>query len=123
MASFYQRMQGTVARLLGTYGAPAVFTRVITGAYKPGTGEHEGGETVIWSANAVMTGLNEKFLDGSRIKAGDMQILVDCHGQKYRPKMGDSVTFTDGATWNVMQDMPVMPAEITVLYKGIVRKG
>lgn len=123
MSSFYDRMQSTASGLLGKFGTPATFTRTVRGEYNYDIGEHEGGSTVTWTANTVMAGVDLRFVDGTRIEAGDMRILVDCKDRPEIPRVGDSVTFADGTTWNVMADMPVSPAGTIVLYKGIVRRG
>lgn len=124
MASFYERMQKTASSLLAKFGAPVTFTRRVKGEYVPGSGQHASDEEITWRANAIKTGLTKEFTGGTRLEVGDLQILVDCKGQQYIPAQGDLVTFGNGEVWGIVADMPVAPTdELTVLYKGVVRKG
>ena len=123
MASFYAKTRKTASKLLGKFGAKVTITRTIRGEYDPSTGSYSSTETYTWTPFAVRTALKEEFMASTLIAVGDMQILIDCEGQPYMPEKGDSVTFADGETWRITQDMPVDPAGTVVLYKGIIRKG
>ena len=127
--AFYPKMQGTASRLLGKYGEKITMQRTVPGTYDPATGETAGDTELEWSPHAVKTGINKELfagdaqVGGTRIEAGDMHILVDCKGQPHIPQRGDRVVLSNGEIWSVLVDMPVEPAGMTVLYKGIIRRG
>jgi hypothetical protein len=133
MSQFYQNMQKTASGLLKKFGTIVTMRRTVPGEYDPGTGRRTGDAAVEWTPKAVKTGISEKYqggytslgasTGGTRIEAGDMALLVDCKGQPHIPAKGDKVTFANGETWSIMEDTPVDPAGVVVLYKGIIRKG
>lgn len=128
MPSFYQNMQNTASGLLKRFGMTVTIRRTIPGAYNPGTGESEAPSVKEWTPSVVKSAITEEMLSGtttggSRIMVGDMQLLVDCQRQPFTPEKGDKVLFPNGETWTIMQDMPVEPAGVVVLYQGIIRRG
>ena len=123
MSQFYKNMQNTASTLLKRFGAVVTIRRTIPGTYDSSTGRRTGDEAVEWKPKAVKTDIKEEFQGGTRIVSGDMMLLVDCKGKPYVPAKGDAVIFPNGEVWNVVQDMPVAPADVLVLYKGVIRKG
>jgi hypothetical protein len=123
MASFYAKTRKTASRLVGKFGAQVTITRTLPGGgYDPSTGMVTPGEKYIWTPFAVRTAIKQDWLTNSLISVGDMHLLVDCADQPYIPQQGDKVTFANGEEWTIVLDMPVDPAGVVVLYKGIIRK-
>lgn len=123
MASFYGRARKTASNLLGKFGARVTIQRIVQGDYNPRTGEYGAVEVLEWKPYAIKSSISLKNIDGDRIEAGDMVLMVDMEGQPHRPEIGDFVIFPNGETWKIIQPMPVEPANETVLFKCVIRKG
>lgn len=123
MASFYGRMRKAASKLLGKFGEKITIQRIVQGEYDPETGEYGAEETLEWEPYALKTSISLNDIDGTRIEAGDMVLLVSMENQTSKPEIGDFVIFPNGETWKIIQPMPVEPASETVLFKAVIRKG
>lgn len=129
--NLFKKAKKVSSNLLRQFGVKATFQRVIQGKFNPATGRVEGSTTLEWQAYAVLSGIDLKnfsgfggfgqMTGGTKIESGDMTISVDVQGGQV-PKVGDTVTIA-GGRWQVVEDMPVMPAGEVIAYKGIIRRG
>lgn len=123
MASFYGRARKAASKLLGKFGEKVTIQRIVQGEYNPETGEYGTEETLEWTPYALKTSISLNNIDGTRIEAGDMVLLVSMENQPREPEIGDFVLFPNGEIWKIIQPMPVEPASETVLFKAVIRKG
>jgi hypothetical protein len=81
---------------------PVTIRRITRGAYDPATGvtsENVATATV----QAVLTNFSAEMVDGTDIRAGDLNCIVLGKTIAFRPEQGDSVELPTGQTWRVMQ--------------------
>lgn len=123
MASFYGKARKTASKLLNKFGVKVTIQRTTKGVFDPVAGKYGPDTAIEWTPYAVRTSIKEEMFSDTRIKVGDMLLLVDCEKQPHIPKQGDRVLFPSGEKWVVTVDMPVDPAGTVVLYKGVIRKG
>ncbi len=89
MSTFnYRRTQATADRLIKRFGQAGVVTRVTP----PDT--VLGGEPVTtpYPATLVPMAYEARYIDGTTIKTGDMQIYISSVGLAIEPTVGDIVT-------------------------------
>jgi hypothetical protein len=112
--SFYDEM-ATVARdLLAEFGAPIAFTRVTGEVRNPATGQiTTPGTTTTLTANGVVVPIRARLVDGTRIKAGDKDMILD---DTFEPLMSDKTT-----GWSIQEITPSNPAGTPLVYFVRVR--
>lgn len=117
MSFDYSGLANTAIRLIGEFGAPCTFHRVITGSYDPLTGT--SGDTV---EDIVLTAVRLEFsssdIDGSLIQQGDFVLLID--GLQDIANI-DSVT-VDGYEYEVVRPMPLKTGDTRLLTKAQCRR-
>ncbi|MDR2893576.1 MAG: hypothetical protein LBV80_10965 [Deltaproteobacteria bacterium] len=157
MSDFYARMRKTASRLLRGYGCRITARRVLPGVYNPASGRRTEDTVLEWRPLAIRTAVSHEYLagsgfggtagssavsagsGGSRIRSGEMQLLIDCAATPfspvqpqdqqavqrqaaYRPQVGDLVIFPDGGRWVIVREQPVEPGGEPVFYRGIIRR-
>lgn len=90
-----------VAALLERRGRPVVITRNTAAAYDPLTDIQSGGATASHSATAAITSYADRYIDGTRIRAGDRRAIVAALGLAITPEPGDRL-IDGGKTWEVV---------------------
>lgn len=75
----------------------------------------------------VFLDYEQKFIDGTKIKAGDQQVLMFAKGVQYAPTTKDKIIekpkgSTPSKTWNIMEVETVQPGEEPVLFILRVRR-
>lgn len=124
MSEFYAEAAAVVDELLTEYGADLALTKVVTGEYDPDIG---GGSQT--STTYAGVGLRETYrnrdIDGSRIKAGDVKLLIaptlKAGGAMPAPLPQDTITFA-GSTYTVQNCDPWDYAGVVVGFSVQARK-
>jgi hypothetical protein len=117
--TFYSDLDATAKELLAEFGAPMVLTRTTEGDYDPAQAGSVN-TSVDYSCEGVKLNYEEKFIDGTRIKTGDQQVLLSTT-ITVTPEQGDTITI-DSELWKVVKVETVKPAEVALLYKLQVRQ-
>jgi len=97
----YARLQATAQRLIAKYGQTGVVTRVIP------PDPVLGGEPVPtpYPATLVPMAYEARYIDGTTIKTGDMQIYISSVGLAVEPTVGDVVT-ANGTDYAIVNGDP-----------------
>lgn len=74
--SFYSQMQSLADRMLRKYGAVVTLTRTTQGAYSSATSTTGSPTTTVTLGTAVRENYSIKEVDGTRIKDGDVRLIV-----------------------------------------------
>ncbi|KRD56487.1 hypothetical protein [Ensifer sp. Root278] len=84
----YARLQATAQRLIAKFGQVGVVTRITP------PDNVLGGEPVTtpYPATLVPMAYEARYIDGTTIKTGDMQIYISSVGLAIEPTVGDVVT-------------------------------
>ena len=92
-------------------------TRKSGGTFDPVAGETTGATTNVLTATGVVTRLDSRLIDGTRIKATDKMILLD---KELTPIYTDLITFA-GLDHTIVDIGEINHAGITQLWKLICR--
>lgn len=114
---FYDEMAAIASNLLSEFGQLVTLTKY-SEQYDINTGVNVVTPTdyKAWGAAFAYTG---KEIDGERIVAGDMRVLLE--RSQAVPKVGDTVLLASGL-WRVLSVELVSPSGIDVIYKLQVRQ-
>lgn len=109
----------TATKLMKSLGDETyvTITRKSGGTFDPVAGETTGEVTNILSATGVVTKLDSRLIDGTRIKANDKFILLD---KEVTPVYTDLITFA-GVDHTIVDIDELNHAGITQLWKIVVR--
>jgi len=102
-------------------GTSIVIRQHTPGVYNPIT-EVATGAT--WASNptyGLFTGYSDRFIDGERIKVGDMRLLISSYGLSITLDEGDEIV-AGGVTWKVQNPNPIAPSNDPIIWKAQVRK-
>lgn len=113
----YQNSAETASKLIAKFGVTRTFTRQADGEYIPGAPPSTTETT--YDTKTVWLSYKNDEIDGSSVLMGDAKLLTDPLGNK--PEIDDTVQ-KDGATWRVVDAMPLSPADVNVRYAVQVRK-
>src|SRR5688572_25813722 len=105
----YARLQATANRLIKSYGQAGVVTRL--GPPDPVL----GGEPVPtpYPATLVPMAYEARYIDGTVIRTGDMQIYISAVGLAIEPTVGDIVT-ANGTDYAIVNGDPNKYDGVTV---------
>ncbi|RVH27891.1 hypothetical protein [Sinorhizobium meliloti] len=97
----YARLQATAQRLIAKYGQSATVKRITP------PDPVYGGEPVVTSypATLVPMAYEARYIDGTVIQTGDMQIYISAAGLAIEPTVGDVVT-ANGADYAIVTGDP-----------------
>lgn len=113
MATFdYTEMQATAHELIEEFGQAGVVTRITP------PDNILGGEPVTtpYPATLVPMAYEARYIDGTVILAGDVQIYISSVGLPITPSVGDTVT-ANGAEYQIVRTDPnVYDAQISVVH-------
>jgi len=112
-------LSATATALMKSLGDEAYvkITRSTGGVFDPVEGETTGGTTDVLTATGVVTKLDSRLIDGTRIKATDKMILLD---KELTPVYTDLITFA-GVDHTVVDIDEINHAGITQLWKVVCR--
>jgi hypothetical protein len=97
----YTRLQGTADRMVSKFGNPGTIITVST------PGQVEGGEPVPVShaCRLVTMAYDQRYINGSTILAGDVQIYISAIGLDIEPQVGMQVS-AGGKTYLIVNIDP-----------------
>lgn len=131
MAGFdYGRMQATASRLMKRF-AQGTVTLTKPGETVPGANPWDPpveGEPVVYTLDATVKGVSDKYIDGTTILATDLEVLVSTAGRDANgnpvaidPDLGADTLTIDGQAMTLVRDLSVPAAGTKVVLKYIVR--
>ncbi|UTV38102.1 hypothetical protein MYG64_07355 [Ensifer adhaerens] len=99
--ALYERMQATAQRLIAKFGQAGVITRLTP------PDPILGGDPVPtpYQATLVPMAYEARYVDGTVIKTGDMQIYISSVGLAIEPTVGDVVT-ANGTDYAIVNGDP-----------------
>lgn len=115
----YAKTATTADRLLKRFGARVEMSRTVPGAYDPATGGPGAGTTTTQTVTAAVFDYAQRYIDGTRILAGDRQCYLSAVGI-FEPLQGDRFTW-DSKSMVVVAAKNLAPAGLAVLYELQVR--
>lgn len=120
----YLRAQNTAKRLIDKFGVPETIT-----GYEPApsdlTQPNRPGIRVPKTATvtAVFLDYKEDKIDGTRIKHGDMRVLISPKDATFDPQFEGTITKTNDGVWSIVGPIEVLnPGGIKLLYTLQVRR-
>lgn len=117
--TIYTRLTPTAKRLLAKFKTGVVeIGRPVT---TPGAGTYDPptAVTVYTEVNAVVTGVSQKYVDGTNIVMSDRQVLFQAP-IAFNPAAGDKMRI-DGDVVAVLTVMPVLAAGVPVVERVMAR--
>lgn len=122
MATFkYARLARTAQRLIERFGVKETLTGYTDVPNPTAPNKPPIRTPVVLQANAVFLDIDEKLIDGTLIKQGDMKVLLSCLEVTLPPQFKG--TITQGADiWSIEQIKPLNPGGIRLIYTLQVRK-
>lgn len=101
MRETYVRLQKSARRLTAKFGQVGDVKRITTGDHIYG-----GGPTVSsYPATLIAMAYEARYIDGTTIKTGDMQIYISAVGLAIEPTVGDVVT-ANGTDYAIVNGDP-----------------
>lgn len=97
----YARLQATADRLIKSFGQQGTVTHLAP------PDQIEGGDPVetTYPAKLVPMAYDRRYIDGSTVQEGDVQIYISAIGLAIRPQVGDVVT-CGGIAYHVVGNDP-----------------
>lgn len=114
---FYASLADTARSLLTSFGKPVTFKRIEGEEKNPVTGEIVHGFEADFVANAVLTEIPDRLVNGTRIKQGDRHLICEAGVE---PLMTDRPELL-GWEWSIIEIATIAPAGIPVAYRLQVR--
>lgn len=121
MSFDYSSMGVTADELITEFGAPATLTRPADPAYNPATGKTVQASPLVQATTAVVIDYEQKYVDGTLIRAGDKQCFLTPKGI-VPPRQGDVLAW-QGVNYKVIGVTPIAPAGVNVLYELQLRSS
>lgn len=116
----------SAARAIKAYGAKAVLTHTVPGAYNPATGT-TGTPTVTATNCSVTLDVVSKRIPGMKfgtndlVQEGDLFATVPAKGLPVDPALGDTITF-NGFPWVIKAIWPTYVGGTAVVFECQVRR-
>lgn len=120
MADYTDEIKSAYDSIKGA-GVAVEVCQASLGTYSPSS---DSFTTATWSCEetyAVIKQFSNRFIDGTRIKVGDQELLIPAYEVNAVLGVGDRVTIGD-ETWEVINPNPIKPGGETILYKAHVRR-
>lgn len=115
MSTFdYARPQAVANRLIAKFGQDGAVRR--TGAPTGPEYDPTPGLPVDHPARFVVTGYDNREIDGTRILSKDKKVLMAPGSLKIDPGEGDLLVEADGSTLTIIDADPLKPAETVLLW-------
>jgi len=110
--TFYADMATTAKDLLAEFGQTVTIARVTGGSVDPVTGSVTAGTTTTYSPKGILRNYNATLIDGTRIKAGDMELILD---DTIAPLLTDKPAI-GGTVWTIKGIKEINPAGTPLVY-------
>lgn len=109
----------TAARLIEKFGVTVTFT-THTNSYDEGTGLNTRGTSTVSQKVTPRQPYGLGLVDGENIEIGDAKVYTP--SGTYTPIQGDTITWTAGDVWMIMDVMPLETGLLVAAYELQVRK-
>lgn len=110
----------TAQRLLAKWGAAAVLTRTVPGAYDPATGTTSAATVTTYTGVAFRESYALRDIDGTLVKRGDVRLILapECTDgtAMVQPATDTDTIAFNGTTYTVVGADPLKPADESVLF-------
>jgi hypothetical protein len=116
--SFYSDLANVAKRLLTDKGQNVTFSREVSSAFDPVTGQNQIAATT-FTGNGAAFNYNKSEVDGTIVQNGDIRFLVEATATE--PANDDTVTI-DNIIYTVMSIKPTSPAGTVVIYELQLRR-
>lgn len=116
--SFYDDMAAVATDLLTKFGQPITLRRNVGASVDPVTGAVTSGTSDDQATVGVLRIYPAKLVDGTRIQAGDRELVIDASVQ---PLMTDKPVL-GGMDWTIVAIETASPAGIPLVYFIQVRR-
>jgi hypothetical protein len=116
MAGLYEDLIKVVDGLLKKFGAQTTFIHVQDGTYDASSASVVRTAGAVDIVFAAVFDFDEKFVNGTSIRAGDKQIFMSTIGASSPPKIGDEFVWGN-LTFQIVQYKPIAPNRTAVLYE------
>lgn len=118
MAKFdYAKTVITVQGLLNKFGTTQTVVKTTNGTYDPVAGTFSTSSTTTETADGVLVGIGDDFLDNSLVKRSDSKLLILDISE---PQVGDIYT-VNGKDYKYITHDTVNPAGTLCLFKIVLR--
>lgn len=116
------RMLAKVVTIIERYGKTVIFSVYPDAAYDATTGVNTQGTASQYAKKVIPPyPVEDKYIDGDLIRAGDMLTGVAAQDIEFTPEPGVEVSI-DSKTWKVIKSNPIYCNEKVVLYILQLRK-
>ena len=119
--SLYEKLSGTADRLVAKFGQEIEIMRASTSDPDPVTGEGESMTGGAYDAKAVLLPYPDRAIDGTRIQAGDRNLIMSVGDADYAPILSDRPVVNE-QEWTIVNIETISPAGTDMLYKLQVRQ-
>lgn len=119
----YARLARTAQRLIDRFGVPETITGYTDSPNPAGANKPPIRTLATLTANAVFLDIDQKLIDGTLIKTGDMKVLLSALNFDIPPKLKGTISrLTENEVWNIEEVKPLNPGGIKLIYTLLVRK-
>lgn len=119
---FYEEMAGVASEVLAEFAQGSVLlVRTTTTPDEGAPWEPGQVSTQTFTLNAVVSGVPQKFIDGSLVVSSDLMVTAAVHAEVV-PAMGDTITI-DGGVAKAIKRIQAEPAAGTVCAYMIFIEG
>jgi hypothetical protein len=119
--SLYEKLSETADRLVAKFGQDIEIMRASTSEPNPVTGVGEDRTGGPYDAIAVLLPYPDRVIDGTRIQAGDRNLIMSVGDADYAPILSDRPIVNE-QEWTIVKIDTISPAGTDVLYKLQVRQ-
>lgn len=120
----YNNMANTALRLITENGRNVVFVRPVAGVYNATTGitaKDPNEKPKKFTVRGVLSAFNRGLIDGTVIKAEDMQLLIAAN---FKPEITDEVFIDGKKVGNIIAPITeVNPGGTSLMYRLQIRQG
>lgn len=103
-------------------GMAIVLKQYSPGTFSPASDSYAGSSWSSDSTYGLVKQYSHRFVDGTRIKVGDQQMLIPAYSLAFTLSVGDMVVAA-GEDWEVIDPNPLMPGGTIILYKAQIRRA
>lgn len=117
--TFYSRLAAKTSSLLQRRGQQGTVTRAVVAGGGPTDAAGGSVTETGYTARMAVFPVSQDRIDGTNIKAGDYQAVIEAIGIEITAD--DKVTCSFGTDMTIVQTGKIAPAGVTVAYDAIIR--
>lgn len=118
----YKSLQVLAGTQLKAFGQSVTLRRRDEGVYDPLTAKTLGPSVTDFAVSAVINPYSDKRIDGTLIKAGDLQAYIPAKGLTITPQAMDRLV-VDGVEYTVVRADQTNPGGLQLLHTLQLRRG